>query len=336
VKITKLRLKAIIKEELIREINNNTDLEKEKTDNLIAIFNNVKKEIIKDIPAFIKRIDIKLQNRKYLKAKLSENDKKIINDFLNKTDIEVIDNCPGCHAQYPRVSNIIEFDKQGMMTRDDKDIKDTIYHEFAHALDASYLELTNYRKEKELKKEKMLELHRKLLDYIYKKDPLIVNKSIEEKNKFIESEVDKFKNKFSDEPKLADGIESISQLFGNDINRNLRAKVNVMNNPIKWALKVKKYFPNNKEFYWVPFEKEIKETLREIDHVYTAILELRRVFPGMSLLQIAATSESEKEKLSYWTKLHFLMLDYNKDTDNMFNKIATNMDAAENKKTANV
>ena len=109
-KITRSKLRQLIKEELIREINNNTDLEKEKTDNLITIFNNVKKDIIEDIPAFIKRINIKLQNRKYLKAKLSENDKKIINNFLNKTDIEVIDNCPGCSAQYSWGRNIIEFE----------------------------------------------------------------------------------------------------------------------------------------------------------------------------------------------------------------------------------
>jgi hypothetical protein len=68
--------------------------------------------------------------------------------------------------------------------------------------------------------------------------------------------------------------------------------------------------------------------------MYTTIKDLRRVFPGKTLDQIAATSEAEKEKLPYWTKLQFLMLEYDKDTDDLFNKIATNMEEAENKNSA--
>jgi hypothetical protein len=335
VKITKLRLKAIIKEELIREINNNTDLEKEKTDELIKIFNNVKKEIIKDIPAFIKRIDIRLQNRKYLKAKLSENDKKIINDFLNKTDIEVVDNCPGCSAQYSWGRNIIEFDKHEMMTKEQDDIENTIVHEYFHALDASYQELTWHRTEKDNKKQDTLILHRKLLNYIYEKDASIINKSDEDKNKFIEKEMDEFKNKLPDEPMLSSSFESVTELFMTDIY-SIREKLNVMNNPIRWALKVKKYFPSRKDFYWVPFSKETKEVLTETNHIFIAIHELRRAFPGKTLNQICATSEAEKEKLDDWTKLQFLMLNCNGDTGDLFNKIATNMEAVENKNSATV
>jgi hypothetical protein len=332
-KITKSKLRQLIKEELISEgINIVIDLEKEKTDELKAMFINIKKEIIKDIPKFIERIDIKLQNRKYLKAKLSENDKKIINDFLNKTDIEVID-CPGCSAQYSWGKNIIEFDKLGMMTKELGDIKNTIYHEFYHALDASYQELTLYRSDKSRDKKDRLALHRKLLDYIYEKDSSITSKSVEDKNKFIEKEMDEFKNKLPNEPKLSSKFESVTELFFLDIYA-MREKLNVMDNPIRWALKVKKYFPSRKDFYWVPFEKQTKRVLTEPDHIFVAIHELRRTFPGKTLAQIAATSEAEKEKLSDWTKLQFLMLEYDKDPDDLFNKIATNMEAAENKNSA--
>jgi ribosomal protein L29 len=331
-KITKSKLRQLIKEELIREINNNTDLEKEKTDELIAIFNNIKKEIIEDIPKFIERIDAKLQNRKYLKAELSNDDKKIINDFLNKTDIEVID-CPGCSAQYTWGKNIIEFDKYDMMTKEQSDIENTLYHEFYHALDSSYEELTNYRLKKARDQKDKLVKHRELLNRMYDNDASIINKSDEDKNKFIEKEMDEFEDKLPSVPKLSSSIESTSELFLRDIY-SLRGNLNIMNNPIRWALKVEKYFPNNKEFYWVPFKTKTKETLRELHHMYTTIKDLRRVFPGKTLAQIAATSEAEKEKLPYWTKLQFLMLEYDKDTDDLFNKIATNMEAAENKNSA--
>jgi len=325
-KITKARLLQLIKEELSRE-------EKEKSDNLIAIFNNVKKEIIKDIPNFIARIDTKLRNREYLKAELSDSDKKIINDFLNKTDIKVIDNCPGCHAQYSWGRNIIEFDKQDMMTKEQSDIENIIYHEYYHALDASYQELTDYRSTKDKNKKDMFVLHRQLLDYIYEKDSAIIGKSEEEKNEFIEKEINKLRNKLPSKPMLAPHFESVTELFMHDI-LSLREKLNVMNNPLKWARKVKKYFPSRKDFYWVPFQKYTKEVLREKDHVFVAVHELRRAFPGKTLNQICETSEAEKEKLDDWTKLQFLMLKCNGDTGDLFNKIATKMDISINKTSA--
>ena len=280
-------------------------------------------------------INIKLQNRKYLKAELSDNDKKIINDFLNKTDIEVIDNCPGCSAQYSWGRNIIEFDKYNMMTKEQNDIENTIVHEYFHALDASYQELTAYRSEKASDKKDTLILHRKLLNYIYEKDTSIINKSDEDKNKFIEKEMDEFKNKLPNEPMLSSSFESVTELFMTDIY-SIREKLNVMNNPIRWAKKVRKYFPSRKDFYWVPFSKEAKEVLTETNHIFIAIHELRRIFPGKTLAQICATSEAAKEKLDDWTKLQFLMLKCDGDSNDMFNKIATNMDTAANKTTATV
>ena len=57
-------------------------------------------------------------------------DKKIINDFLNKTDIKVIDNCTGCHAQYSWGRKIIEFYKQEMMTKEKHEIENKINNPF--------------------------------------------------------------------------------------------------------------------------------------------------------------------------------------------------------------
>ena len=73
----------------------------------------------------------------------------------------------------------------------------------------------------------------------------------------------------------------------------------------------------------LPFANTYNTILKEEMHVYVAVQQIRKEFPGKTLSEICMLSKSELIKLSFWAKVFLASFPCSKAADSCFDKIAS-------------
>jgi hypothetical protein len=295
---------------LIREAINEQSLE--------ALFQQAKTVVID-------YIDHPDKGENTFKAKLNKKLKKLgkppidkeavrkIKKFITDTNVKIVasPNWPdGRAGQYDVSIMSVELRKSYLDQPSHRpgEIIDTIYHELYHALDTAYSTIK-----------------------AGEKSELIQSKQYRKKygTPAAQADMEKELQTF-----LASGhtdISLMSKLFIDELKSLIDKQV--LQSEKMWNDKNEKLFVDSYEepggrisdprIEFTPF---VLEVLSETMHIYVAVQQLRRIFPGSALSQICALPKTRLSKLDYWQRAFLIAFSCTRETDDAFESIAKSID----------
>ena len=188
------------------------------------------------------------------------------------------------------------------------ELLDTMYHELYHALDTAYSTVISGE-------------HNDLIQSKWYRK----NYGSAASQGDIEKELQAF---------LASGhtdISWMSELFIDELKSLIDKQV--LQSEKMWNDKNKKLFADSAEFSdglnhnpRITLSPFVLKVLSETMHIYVAIQQLRRIFPGKTLSQICALPKIRLSKLDYWQRAFLVAFKCTGTADEAFQSIAKNID----------
>lgn len=208
-----------------------------------------------------------------------------------------------CDGYFSAAEKYIGLDPDYISLATEGNIFETIYHELSHGLDTVF---------------KMI-LYQKA-DDLYNKKKYRSQLGLSQAAADVDQEIKRFKS----ERKPSES--AMTTLFKKEISDMQDASL--LSNDSAWNRKVKELLPRSVRTGGIsnilaPHSARVTNVLKEPDHVYTSIQQLRRAFPGKSLSSICNLTEKELLKLDYWPLMFLISFRCDNLSDNAYETIAT-------------
>ena len=296
VKLSESEIRSLIREAVSQQYLN--DLLDRAREQIISYIDNP----AKGDKTFKTRLNkrLKQMNRK----QLTDEEVQSIKRYFKDITVGVEQSCPTsgpCLGYFVASKKYIGLLSSFLEGATEDNIFNVIYHELAHGLDAVFQMIT-IDKDDDLRHKRE---YRQTLGMTQAAEVIS-----QELTKFLEDRKD---------------TGEMSRMFKKEIQDMQDAAL--LNNNNAWNEKVRKMFPRSKftgrvNQLLTP-SVSVRKVLKEPDHVYTAIQQLRRYFPGKKLSEICSLPESSLLKLNFWTQMFLVSFKCDTASNNAYEVIAT-------------
>ena len=217
----------------------------------------------------------------------------------------------GRFGQYVEASDTVEMMKDWALGVKESRVIEIFYHELYHALDAAYnavmgrdyqdLSTRNYEKQEDCRRQAT-----RLYPPSEECDQLQVD---------MQKELDDF---LASSPMK----RYMSSLFKDELVSLLDTQA--LQNEKIWNSKSIKLFGFTVDRNML--SSYILRVVSEVNHIYVAVQQIRRAFPGKTLSQICSLPQSQLHKISWWGKVFLTSFKCTREADIAFESIAKNID----------